>query len=134
MESDINKKIEKKINNLGEQIKNDISNKYLKPALNKIELKMKRSLDEINYKIDEINIFNKSNNNIKNKNNKNEIQSNKFFNFPTNSDIFDKSSSKLRNEKYEEINRLGEKLYQKLLEKEKKLKQLKKETSKFLDD
>ena len=134
LESDINKKIEKKINNLSEQIKDDISNKYLKPALNKIELKMKRSLDEINYKIDEINIFNKSNNNIKNKNNKNEIQSNKFFNFPTNSDIFDKSSSKLRNEKYEEINRLGEKLYQKLLEKEKKLKQLKKETSKFLDD
>jgi hypothetical protein len=44
------------------------------------------------------------------------------------------SSSKLRNEKYEEINKLGEKLYQKLLEKEKKLKLLKKETSKFLED
>ena len=134
LKNDINKKIEKKINKLSEEIKNDISIKFLKPALNNIELKMKRSIDEINYKIDEMNIFNKSNNSIKNKNNKNQIQLNKFSEFPTNSDIFDKSSSKLRNEKYEEINRLGEKLYQKLLEKEKKLKQLKKETSKFLDD
>ena len=95
---------------MSEEIKNDISIKLLKPALNNIELKMKRSIDEINYKIDEMNIFNKSNNSIKNKNNKNQKQLNKFSEFPTNSDIFDKSSSKLRNEKYEEINRLGEKL------------------------
>ena len=35
--------------------------------------------------------------------------------------------------KYEEINRLGEKLYDKLMEKEKKLKLLKQETTKLLN-
>ena len=44
-------------------------------------------------------------------------------------DIYNKTSSKLKKEKYEEINRLGEKLYKKLLEKEKKLKLLKQETN-----
>ena len=43
-----------------------------------------------------------------------------------------KSSSHLRNEKFDEINRISEKLYNKLLEKEKKLKILKQERSKFL--
>jgi prefoldin subunit 5 len=45
-----------------------------------------------------------------------------------------KGTSKIRNEKFEEINRLGEKLYQKLCEKEQKLRLLKKETSKYLQE
>ncbi len=49
-------------------------------------------------------------------------------------DLYYKTSSKLRNEKFDEINRIGEKLYNKLLEKEKKLKLLKQEKAKFLDE
>ena len=39
----------------------------------------------------------------------------------------------MQRKKYEEINRLGEKLYDKLMEKEKKLKLLKQETTKLLN-
>ena len=45
-----------------------------------------------------------------------------------------KGTSKIRKEKYEEINRLGEKLYQKLCEKEQKLRLLKKETTKYSEE
>jgi hypothetical protein len=41
-------------------------------------------------------------------------------------------STQKRNEKFDEINRLGEKLYDKLMEKEKKLQDLKNETTKYL--
>ena len=135
IEKDINKRIEKKLNKFTEKIKNEIANKYLKPSLNQIEFKMKKNLEEINNKIDEINKynnFNQSNNNIKYIKDENNF-SNKFSGIQSNNNI-SKTSSMLRNEKYEEINKLGERLYQKLLEKEKKLKLLKKETSKFLND
>jgi hypothetical protein len=42
------------------------------------------------------------------------------------------STSKIRNQKFDEINKIGERLYNKLLEKEKKLKLLKQEKAKFL--
>ena len=103
--------------------------------MNQIEFKMKKNLEEINNKIDEMtkyNNFNQSNNNIKYIKDENNF-SNKFSGIQSNNNI-SKTSSMLRNEKYEEINKLGERLYQKLLEKEKKLKLLKKETSKFLND
>ena len=135
IEKDINKRIEKKLNKFTEKIKNEIANKYLKPSLNQIEFKMKKNLEEINNKIDEMtkyNNFNQSNNNIKYIKDENNF-SNKFSGIQSNNNI-SKTSSMLRNEKYEEINKLGERLYQKLLEKEKKLKLLKKETSKFLND
>ena len=45
-----------------------------------------------------------------------------------------KTSSKLRNEKFDEINKIGEKLYNRLLEKEKKLELLKKEKTQFLNE
>ena len=42
-----------------------------------------------------------------------------------------RSSSLKRNEKLEEINKLGEKLYDKLVEKEKKLQEFKNETTNY---
>ena len=127
-ENELNKIIDKKMNKLNEEIKNNLFNKYIKPALNQIELNMKKNLEDINFKIKEIQI-----------NNTNEYSNDYNYNNYNNSinklsNIKGSSSSKLRNEKYEEINRLGEKLYQKLIEKEKKLEQLKKETSKYFDD
>ena len=44
------------------------------------------------------------------------------------------STSKIRSEKFDEINKIGERLYNKLLEKEKKLKLLKIEKTKFLNE
>ena len=44
------------------------------------------------------------------------------------------STSKIRNEKFDEINKIGDRLYNKLLEKEKKLKLLKQEKAKFLNE
>ena len=116
------------MNKLNEEIKNNLFNKYIKPALNQIELNMKKNLEDINFKIKEIQI-----------NNTNEYSNDYNYNNYNNSinklsNIKGSSSSKLRKKKYEEINRLGEKLYQKLIEKEKKLEQLKKETSKYFDD
>ena len=135
-ENQINKKIDKKLRCLGEEIKKEIFNKYLRPSLNQIEINMNRNIVEIKDKIDEINKNNnlQKYNNFKYTNYKDKKTENKYSVNSSNNDIFSKSSSKLRNDKYEEINKLGEKLYQKLLEKEKKLKLLKKETSKFLED
>ena len=47
--------------------------------------------------------------------------------------IIKSKKKNLQRKKYEEINRLGEKLYDKLMEKEKKLKLLKQETTKLLN-
>ena len=139
IENEINKKIDKKLYNITEQIKYDIYNKYIKPSLNQIEFNMKQSIDELKNKLDKKDKNSKLNNNknyntINNINNKNVYEQNNFSGIQSNNDILYNSSSKLTEEKYEEINKLGEKLYQKLLEKEKKLKLLKKETSKFLED
>ena len=142
IDNEINKKINKKLKNLSEEIRNDIFNKYLKPSLNQIEININRNINEIKDKIDDMfqkgsfknYNYNKGDINDINVNKQYEYKSNKFSGKQTNNDIFNNNSSNLRNEKYEEINRLGEKLYQKLLEKEKKLKLLKKETSKFLED
>ena len=87
---------------------------------------MKKNFDEIKEKINEMNKINYINNDNEKKN--------KMLESITNSDLLSKGTSKLRNERFEEINRLGEKLYQKLLEKEKKLRLLKQETSKFLEE
>ena len=118
LENEINKKIDEKLGNL----KNSIFDKFLKPTINKIGDSMKQNIEEIKSKVDTIsnnkNIFEKSISNIQNDDEDEEIY---------------KSSSKLRNEKFDEINRIGEKLYNKLLEKEKKLKMLKEEKTKFLN-
>ena len=142
IENEINKKLEQKLHNITEQIKYDIYNKYIKPSLNQIEFNMKQSFDELKNKLDKTDknkkLNNKKNyntiNNINNINNKNAYEQNNFSGIKSNNDILYNSSYKLTEDKYEEINKLGEKLYQKLKEKEKKLKLLKKETSKFLED
>ena len=139
IENEINEKIDKKMYNITEQIKYEIYNKYIRPSLNQIEINMKQSIDQLKNKLDKKEKNKKLNNNenyntINNINNKNAFEKNNFSGIQSNNDILYNSSSKLADEKYEEINKLGEKLYQKLLEKEKKLKLLKKETSKFLED
>ena len=135
-EMEMNKKIEQKMEVWGETLKNQIFNKLLKPSLNQIEDTMKQNIDEIKEKINEMNNMNKINNleNINRyANNERYGKKNKMLE-SINSDLFSKGTAKLRNEKYEEINRLGEKLYQKLVEKEKKLKLLKQETSKYIEE
>ena len=125
-ENEINKRIDQKLEYFGEEIKNDIYNKLIKPSINQIENNMKKNFDEIKEKINEMNKINYINNYNDKKN--------KMMESITNSDLLSKGTSKLRNERFEEINRLEEKLYQKLLEKEKKLRLLKQETSKFLEE
>lgn len=122
LENKINSKIDEKLGN----IKNNLFNKFLQPAINEIGNSMKKNLEQIKSEVDTLGnsickkkiLFTKNNSSI----NDNE-ESMEF-----------KTSSKLRNEKFEEINRIGEKLYNKLREKEKKLERLKQEKTKFLND
>ena len=132
-EIEMNKRIDEKLELLGEEIKNQINNKLLKPSIEKIENVMKQNIEEIKERINDINRINNINH-FNSNNYEFDNKGNKMLESVTNSDLFSKGTSKLRNEKYEEINRLGEKLYQKLLEKEKKLRLLKQETSKFLEE
>ena len=148
IEEEINKKIDEKLEYLCNNLKNQIFEKYLQPSINEIEKSMKQNIEDIKEKVDSINNTNISNNSnlMKNNhkyyniieddeknnnyngsielNNRNEEQNSK-------GDIYHKTSSKVKRQKYEEINRLGEKLYDKLLEKERKLQLLKQETMKY---
>ena len=122
--------------NLGEKIKIQINNNLLKPYINKLENDMKENIDKIKK---QINNMNKNNDFEYLNNNKNEYSKRKNQLFESNKSdnefpALNKGSSELRNQKYEEINKLGEKLYQKLVEKEKKLKLLKRETLKYLGE
>ena len=125
---EMNKKIDEKLENLGNEIKNQIYEKFLNPSIEKIESIMKKNIDEIKEKIDNIN-YNYDNINRYNiyKNRINELSE-----YQDNTGLINKFKTKYRNEKYDEINRLGEKLYQKLMEKEKKLRELSRETMKNL--
>ncbi len=117
LEKEINKKIDEKLGD----IKNNLYAKYLQPKINEIGNSMKKNIEQIKNQVDTIgNSINKEKNYL-DKNNSEEDD-----------DLYYKTSSKLRNEKFDEINRIGEKLYNKLLEKEKKLKLLKQEKAKFL--
>ena len=145
IENEINQKIDEKLEYLCDNLQNQIFEKYLKPSINEIEKSMRENIEDIKEKVESINHTNITNNSyIKNKNNnlmdneeninynndydaysiinKNNEQNSK-------GDIYHKTSSRIKKEKYEEINRLGEKLYNKLLEKEKKLKLLNQETN-----
>ena len=79
---------------------------------------MKKNIEQIQYEVD-----NMEKQNI---NNINELSKEDL--------SYKLSTSKIRNQKFDEINKIGERLYNKLLEKEKKLKLLKKEKAKFLND
>jgi hypothetical protein len=136
----INKKIDEKLEYLCDNLQNQIFEKYLQPSINEIEKSMKQNIEDIKEKVDSINCTNIS---VKKTNIADESQiSNKYKNYDnssylkyknysqiSNNDIFNNNSSIIKKEKCEEINRLGEKLYKKLLEKEKKLKLLKQETN-----
>ena len=140
IEEEINKKIDEKLEYLCDNLQNQIFEKYLQPSINEIEKSMKQNIEDIKEKVDSINCTNIS---VKKTNIADESQiSNKYKNYDgssylkyknysqiSNNDIFNNNSSIIKKEKCEEINRLGEKLYNKLLEKEKKLKLLKQETN-----
>ena len=129
-EKEINKKIDQKLQILGEEIKNQIYDKFISPSIEQIENVMKQNIDEIKDRINEINYNNalyKISDNYFNKNNK-LLQSRASFDLDT------RQNSLIRNEKYKEINRLSEKLYQKLNLKAQKIRLLKEETSKYLKE
>ena len=123
LENEINKKIDEKLGN----IKNNLFDKYLQPKINEIGDSMQKNIEQIKYKVDAIgnsiytekDIFDKNNSNV-------QIEEDDDYEY--------KNSSKLRNEKFDEINRIGEKLYNKLVEKEKKLNLLKQEKTRFLNE
>ena len=122
LENEINKKIDEKLGNL----KSNLFDKFLQPKINEIGESMKKNIEQLKSKVDtignNINIYKDKNIYEKTNSNSNEES------------LIYKSSSKLRNEKFDEINRIGEKLYNKLLEKERKLKLLKQEKTKFLNE
>jgi hypothetical protein len=122
LDNEINKKIDEKLGNL----KTNLFDKFLQPKINEIGESMKKNIEQLKSKVDtignNINIYKDKNIYEKTNSNSNEES------------LIYKSSSKLRNEKFDEINRIGEKLYNKLLEKEKKLKLLKQEKTKFLNE
>ena len=128
LENEINKKIDEKLGNF----KDNIYEKFLGPTINEIGNSMKKNIEQLKNKVDTIG------NNIYNQNNNIQDNDNDNFNFDDNYENYEdddeyKTSSKLRNEKFDEINRIGENLYNKLLEKEKKLKLLKQEKAKYLN-
>ena len=148
IEDRINKKIDEKLEYLCDNLKNQIFEKYLQPSIKEIENSMKQNIEDIKEKVDSMNYSNLNNIN-------NEDMSKKYFNNDINGERDDKeengeenfssnnnyenslrnnsNTSNVQKNKYEEINRLGVKLYGKLMEKEKKLRLLKQETTKLLN-
>ena len=127
LENEINKKLDEKLGN----IKNNLFDKFLQPKIEEIGNSMKKNIEKIKSKVDDIgNSLNKQKYNFE--------KSEGDYPYIQNDDNYDEmifqSSSKLRNEKFDEINRIGEKLYNKLLKKEKKLKLLKLEKTRFLNE
>ena len=113
LENQINQKIDEKLGSL----QNNIFDKYLKPTINKIGNSMNKYIDQIQLEVNNIN--DRQNINNINTASKNELSSKL-------------STSKIRNQKFDEINKIGERLYNKLKEKEQKLKLLKQDKAKFL--
>ena len=127
LENEINKKLDEKLGN----IKNNLFDKFLQPKIEEIGNSMKKNIEKIKSKVDDIgNSLNKQKYNFE----KSEGECPYFQNDDNYDEMIFQSSSKLRNEKFDEINRIGEKLYNKLLEKEKKLKLLKLEKTRFLNE
>ena len=115
LENQINQKLDEKLGTL----QNNIFDKYLKPTINKIGDSMNKYIEQIQLEVDNIN--DKPNLNNINTASKNDLGSKL-------------STSKISNQKFEEINKIGERLYNKLKEKEEKLKLLKQEKAKFLNE
>ena len=118
IEKELDKQINKQLDEKLGKLQNNIFDKYLKPTINKIGDSMKKNIEQI-----ELEVNNIDQHNI--------IESSKDNNIDLSYKL---STSKIRNEKFDEINRIGDRLYNKLLEKEKKLKLLKQEKAKYLDN
>ena len=131
IEEKINKKIDEKLDYLCNNLKNQIFEKYLQPSINEIESSMKQNIEDIKKKVDTLNYSNENKTNDINTNNTNEYINGEDMIYSNYEGSIDKKNKQRK--KYEEINRLGEKLYDKLMEKEKKLKLLKQETTKLLN-
>ena len=145
IENEINQKIDEKLEYLCDNLQNQIFEKYLKPSINEIEKSMRENIEDIKEKVESINHTNITNNSFIKNNYNNLMDNEENINYNNDydtysiinknneqnskGDIYHKTSSRIKKEKYEEINRLGEKLYNKLLEKEKKLKLLNQETN-----
>ena len=114
LENQINQKLDEKLGSLH----NNIFDKYLKPTINKIDYSMKKNIEQIELEVNNIDKLN-----INESSKEKEMDNS-----------YKLSTSKIRNEKFEEINQIGERLYNKLLEKEKKLKLLKQEKAKYLNE
>ena len=128
IEEKLNKKIDEKLEYLCDNLKNQIVQKYLQPSINEIENSMKQNIEDIKKKVDTMNYSNEINTN-----NTNEYINGEEMILSNNNYEGSLEKKNFQRKKYEEINRLGEKLYGKLMEKEKKLNLLKQETTKLLN-
>ena len=129
-EARLNKKIEEKFDILANNIENQVFKDFLQPSIQQIEVRMKENMDEIK---DKLNNLNNNTNIVSQSENTSFIDSYRM-NRSIRSSMNEggKTSTQRKEEKYDEINKIGEKLYNKLVEKEKKLQDLKKETSNYL--
>ena len=129
-EARLNKKIEEKFDILANNIENQVFKDFLQPSIQQIEVRMKENMDEIK---DKLNNLNNNTNLVSQSENTSFIDSYRM-NRSLRSSMNEggKTSTQRKEEKYDEINKIGEKLYNKLVEKEKKLQDLKKETSNYL--
>ena len=125
----LNKKIDERLDLLANHIQEQLNNNFLKPSIQSIENTMKNNMNEIKEKLNQINTH--SNNNLLNQSETSFVDSIKESKSLLGSQSDIKNSTLRRNEQYDEINRLGEKLYDKLVEKEKKLEEFKIETTNY---
>ena len=125
----LNKKIDERLDLLANHIQEQLNNNFLKPSIQSIENTMKNNMNEIKEKLNQINTH--SNNNLLNQSETSFVESIRGTKSLLNSQSDIKNSTIRRNEQYDEINRLGEKLYDKLVEKEKKLEEFKIETTNY---
>ena len=125
----LNKKIDERLDLLANHIQEQLNNNFLKPSIQSIENTMKNNMNEIKEKLNQINTH--SNNNLLNQSETSFIDSIKESKSLLGSQSDIKNSTLKRNEQYDEINKLGEKLYDKLVEKEKKLEEFKIETNNY---
>ena len=130
LEIRLNKKIDERLNILANNIQNQINDNLLVPSIRNIENTMKNNMNEIKDRLTQLNL-NSNNNNFNQSEGTSFVDSYRVSKSLFTSQNELRSSSLKRNEKLEEINKLGEKLYDKLVEKEKKLQEFKNETTNY---
>lgn len=101
----LNKKIEEKFENITSNIETQIYNNFLKPSINTIEKTMRNNFDEIKSKLKTISYNNVETNRLS------------MDSFENDYNLKSSSTNKRIDNKLDEANTLGERLYEKLLEK-----------------